>query len=79
MRKRQRTWDDLVWVMQVEYGWGLSLRRIKDDADYHMSGSYGLHTINERVQQAGALAGGQLAAAIANLHRSKLCYSFVSL
>jgi hypothetical protein len=53
VRKGQRIWDDLGWEMQAEYGWGMSLRWIKAKEDRKLSGSLGLRTINEWVQQAG--------------------------
>ena len=54
LRKGQRIWEDLGWEMQVDYGWGLSLRWIKAREDAKLGGSLGLRTINEWVQQAGA-------------------------
>lgn len=57
IRPRQRIWDDLDLEIQVEYGRGLSYRRIKVDLDQRLHSSVALSTLNRRVLRLGQAEG----------------------
>ena len=51
VRPRQRIWDDLEGEIREEYGWGKSLRWLKECVDGRLSSSVGLRTLNQRVHE----------------------------
>lgn len=55
LRTRQRIWDDLEGEIRERYGWGMSLRWIKECVDARLSSSLGLRTLNKRVRQLAGL------------------------
>ena len=55
LRPRQRIWDDLAGEIRERYGWGMSLRWIKECLDARLGSSVGLRTLNERVRQIAQL------------------------
>lgn len=58
LRQRQRLWDDVDGEIRQRYGWGMSLRGIKEVLDAALSSSLSLRTLNCRVRQlAGVLPG----------------------
>jgi transposase-like protein len=58
LRPRQRVWDDLEQEVRERYGWGMSLRWIKEWLDARLSSSVGLRMLNERVRQLSCLVPG---------------------
>lgn len=58
LRSRQRIWDDLEGEIRERYGWGMSLRWIKECLDARLGSSVGLRTLNERVRQIAQLVPG---------------------
>ena len=58
LRSRQRVWDDLEGEIRERYGWGMSLRWIKECLDARLGSSVGLRTMNERVRQVSRLIPG---------------------
>lgn len=55
LRSHQRIWDDLEGEIRERYGWGMSLRWIKECLDARLGSSLGLGTLNERVRQMASL------------------------
>ena len=53
--RRQRIWDDLEAEIREEYGWGKSLRWLKECVDGKQGGSIGLRTLNQRMHELAAL------------------------
>ena len=53
--RRQRIWDDLEAEIREEYGWGKSLRWLKECVDGKLGGSIGLRTLNQRMHELAAL------------------------
>jgi transposase-like protein len=55
LRSRQRIWDDLAGEIRERYGWGMSLRWIKECVDARLSSSMGLRTLNRCVREMAQL------------------------
>lgn len=55
LRPRQRIWDDLEGEIRERFGWGMSLRWIKECLDARLGSSVGLRTLNRRVRQMAQL------------------------
>lgn len=55
LRSRQRIWDDLAGEIRARYGWGMSLRWIKECVDARLSSSVSLRTLNRRVREMARL------------------------
>ena len=55
VRARQRVWYDLEEEIREEYGWGKSLRWLKECVDDKLSSSVGLRTLNQRVHELAGL------------------------
>lgn len=55
LRPRQRLWDDLEGEIREEYGWGKSLRWVKECVDAKLSSSVSLRTLNQRVHELAGL------------------------
>jgi transposase-like protein len=51
IESRQRVWRDVEAHFRSEYGYGMSLREIKDKLDIELGGSLGLRTINKGVHR----------------------------
>ncbi len=51
LRPKQRLWDDLEGEIRERYGWGMSLRWLKQWLDRLLGSSVGLRTLNERVRR----------------------------
>ena len=60
LRSRQRVWDDLEGEIRERYGWGMSLRWIKECVDARLSSSVSLRTqsVRGRDGAAGAAVAG---------------------
>ena len=58
LRSRQRVWDDLEGEVREQYGWGMSLRWIKECLDARLASSVGLRTLNERIRKMAQLVPG---------------------
>lgn len=58
LRSGQRIWDDLEEEIRAYYGWGMSLRWIKECLDARLGSSVGLRTLNHRVRQMAQLVPG---------------------
>jgi transposase-like protein len=55
LRSRQRIWDDLEGEIRERYGWGMSLRWIKESIDARLDSSVGLRTLNRCVREMAQL------------------------
>jgi putative transposase len=55
LRSRQRIWDDLEGEIRERYGWGMSLRWIKECIDARLSSSVSLRTLNRCVRELAQL------------------------
>jgi transposase-like protein len=55
LQPRQRIWDDLQGEIRERYGWGMSLRWIKEWMDVRLGSSVGLRTLNRCVRQLARL------------------------
>jgi len=55
LRSRQRIWDDLEGEIRERYGWGMSLRWIKECLDARLGSSVGLRTLNRCVRELAQL------------------------
>ena len=51
LRCGQRIWDDLEGEIRERYGWGMSLRWLKECLDARLRSDLGLRTLNERVRK----------------------------
>lgn len=51
LRSRQRIWDDLEGEIRERYGWGMSLRWIKECLDARLGSSLGWRTLSDRVRR----------------------------
>ena len=55
LRCRQRIWDDLEGEVRERYGWGMSLRWIKECIDARLGSSVSLRTLNRCVREMAQL------------------------